>query len=56
MTEDQIERRVESMFNQLDSMFMREGSVMTQEQYDAAAKKIGDWADEQYRKPAALRG
>jgi hypothetical protein len=53
LTEDQIERRVESMFDSLDRQLMR--SAIDQATYDAEAHKISKWADEQYagsKKPA----
>jgi hypothetical protein len=46
LTEDQIERRVESMFDSLDRQLMR--SSIDQATYDAEAHKISKWADEQY--------
>ena len=52
-----IERVVERAFDNLDRRFTADGSEMTQEQYDAKAKRIGQWAEMQYgllsgRKPS----
>jgi hypothetical protein len=46
MTEDQIERKVESMFNVLDAKLMR--GEITQQVYDKSSKDIGAWADHPY--------
>lgn len=53
MTEDQIERRVERLFDALDRRFMN--SAMTQAEYDAAAADISAWADAQYGRRPNLR-
>jgi hypothetical protein len=47
MTEDQIERKVETLFNRLDACLM--AGKVTQEQYDRDAKVISEWAARQYR-------
>lgn len=51
MTEDQIERKVERYFDQIDAKLMR--GEIPQSTYDWLAKGIAEWADEQY---AAQRG
>lgn len=53
MTEDQIERRVESMVNRLDEQFM--SSDMCQSEYDDEMRKIDQWATQQYRMIAPKR-
>lgn len=50
MTEEQIERRVEHLFNRLDARLM--DGQMTQAEYDAEAKRIHEWAEERYRRIA----
>ena len=47
MTEDQIERRVESMFDALDYVYMHTPS-MTKAEYEAAHREIDAWATRQY--------
>lgn len=47
MTEDQIERRVESKIDAIDRAFMT--GRMTQAEYDAAIKAVDVWATMQYR-------
>lgn len=47
MTEDQIERRVERMFDALDARLMR--GDLTQAAYDAEAAKVSAWAESEYR-------
>lgn len=47
MTEDQIERRVEHMFDELDGRFTR--GEIDQHSYDSGTKAIDAWADRQYR-------
>ena len=47
MTEDEIERRVERLFNALDRKLMS-GQLMRAE-YDRQAAEIAAWADEQYK-------
>jgi hypothetical protein len=49
MTEEQIERIVERNFDKLDARFMRDGSTMTQAEYDAASAAIHRWAENEYR-------
>jgi hypothetical protein len=49
MTEQQIECRVERMFDDLDHRYMHSNS-MTAAEYERQAKAIDRWADEQYRK------
>jgi len=46
VTEEMIERAVESKVNSLDRKFMK--SNMTQEDYDEKMRKINEWADAQY--------
>lgn len=46
MTSEQIETAVERKFDRLDARLMR-GEV-SQVEYDAEAKAISIWADEQY--------
>lgn len=48
MTEDQIERAVEHMFDVLDYKLMR--GKLTQEQYDAEAKAIHDWSEREEKR------
>jgi len=47
VTEEMIERAVESKINGLDRKFMR--SDMTQEVYDEKMTEIRQWADGQYK-------
>lgn len=47
MTEEQIELRVERMFDQLNKKFM--SGRLTEEEYRVECKKISDWADQQYK-------
>lgn len=54
MTEDQIERRAERMMDSLDSRFTREGSTMTQAEYDAQVRRIEAWVQEQAGKVKTL--
>lgn len=49
MTEEQIERAVERKVDSLDNRFIRSGSTMTQEEYNAEQKAIARWAEDQYR-------
>jgi hypothetical protein len=49
MTEDQIERAVQSKFDRLDARFMSDSNTMTQATYDAAARAIHEWAENEYR-------
>lgn len=49
MTEDQVERTVERKVNSLDNRFMRSGSTMTQEEYNAEMKAINNWAEKEYK-------
>jgi hypothetical protein len=46
MTENQIERRTESMINSLDRTFMN--TSMSQEEYDSKMAEIRKWADTEY--------
>ena len=46
MTEEQIERKVERLFNVLDAGLL--AGKMTQEEYDYEAQQITAWADEMY--------
>jgi hypothetical protein len=48
MTEQQIERRVELMMDELDEKFLKLN--MRQGEYDQRCDAINKWADEQYRK------
>lgn len=48
MTEEQIERRVESRMDALDRKLMR--GELTQTDYDKAVSELDAWASEQYRK------
>lgn len=48
MSEDQIERMVERMFDSLDKRFSR--GQLTDEEYRVECKKISDWAEKQYNK------
>lgn len=47
MTEEQIEARVERLFNAIDRALM-EGRL-TQDQYDHEAQVITAWADREYQ-------
>ncbi len=47
MTEDQIERKVEILFNRIDAKLMR--GEIDQPVYDTLSKDINKWADDQYR-------
>ena len=47
MTEDEIERRVEALFDMLDWRLM--SGELTQAEYDRQAAEIAAWADEQYK-------
>jgi hypothetical protein len=53
MTEDQIERKVEILFNRIDAKLMR--GEITQEIYDTLAADIHKWAGDQAarRRPLA---
>ena len=46
VTEEMIERAVESKINSLDRKFMN--SDMSQDLYDIKMRQIRNWADEQY--------
>ena len=46
MTAEQIERRVEHLFDVLDRGLMQ--GRMTQEEYEHDAKVITEWADREY--------
>jgi hypothetical protein len=46
LTEDQIERRVETMMNHLDAVFVSGG--MTQENYDKAVADLNRWSEAKY--------
>lgn len=48
LTEDQIERSVESKVNSADAAFLR-GDIKTQEAYDARMKEIDRWAEQARR-------
>jgi hypothetical protein len=48
MTEDQIERRVERMVDDLDARYMRSNS-MTAQEYERQSKAIDTWAKQQYQ-------
>ena len=48
LSEDQIERRIETMFNALDKVFL--AGHLTNEQYHEETKAIDAWAEMQYRK------
>jgi hypothetical protein len=48
LTEDQIERRVESLFDTLDRQC--QNSAMTADEYNAKAREIDRWAEGAYRK------
>jgi hypothetical protein len=45
MSEDQIERIVERMFDSLDKKFLK--GLLTTEEYRLECKKICDWANQQ---------
>jgi hypothetical protein len=47
MTEDEIERRVEALFDMLD--WRLKSGELTQAEYDRQAAEIAAWADEQYK-------
>ena len=47
MTEDEIERRVEAMFDMLIGVFM--SGELSRVEYDRQAAEIAAWADEQYK-------
>lgn len=46
MSEDQIERMVERMFDSLDKRFTK--GELTEEEYRVESKQISDWAEKQY--------
>jgi hypothetical protein len=46
MTEDQIERRVETRMNALDRKLLM--GVLTQDDYDLAVKQLDQWAQAEY--------
>ncbi len=48
MTEDQIERRVETSTNAIDASFM--AGRITQEQYDKQMRELAEWADKQSKR------
>ena len=48
MTEETIERAVEIWFDRLDKQLMSGG--LSQEQYDAEAKRIHAWSEQQLEK------
>lgn len=48
MTEEQIERRVESRMDSLDARLM--SGRLSQAEYDAETRKLSRWADEQYKR------
>ena len=48
MTEDEIERRVEAMFDILDRRLM--SGQLSQASYDAQARAVADWADAQHKR------
>lgn len=45
MTEDQIERMVERMYDSLDKKYMK--GELTEEEYRVECQKINDWAENQ---------
>lgn len=47
MTEDQIERRVESRMNSLDRQLM--SGSLSQKDYEREVKALDQWAADQYR-------
>lgn len=47
MTEDQIERRVERLMDQLDYRLIAE-NTLTQAEYDEEVSKLRAWGDSQY--------
>jgi hypothetical protein len=47
LTEEQIERKVESLFNRLDRQFLN--SPMTNVEYNAKSREIDRWAEIAYR-------
>lgn len=52
LTEEQIERKVELQFDLLDLKLI--GGAITQAEYDARCRAIGEWAEREYqtaRKP-----
>ena len=44
-----IEMRVEKKIDRLDAAFTRDGSEMSEEEYDARMRKIRAWEEEQYK-------
>lgn len=47
MTEEQIERRVEHLTDAVDRALM--AGRLTEDEYNAAVRKIDRWAEQQYR-------
>jgi hypothetical protein len=52
MTEDQIERRVETRMNTLDRQFM--SGELSQTEYDLAVKELDQWAKDQLDRDQTL--
>ena len=49
VSEDQIEREVERMYDRLDASFLKEGSDMTIEEYHLQCEEIDLWSRLRYR-------
>ena len=47
MNAEKIDRELERRIDRLDAYFMRDGSPMTQDEYDNAMKQIRAWEDYQ---------
>jgi hypothetical protein len=47
LTEDQIERKVERLFDTLDRQY--QNSAMTADEYNAKSRNIDRWAENAYR-------
>lgn len=45
----QIEIKVEKWTDRLDARYLADNSTMTEVEYKAQLKAIGDWADQAYR-------
>ena len=45
----QIEIKVEKWVDRLDAQYLADNSTMTEVEYKAQLKAIGDWADQAYR-------
>jgi hypothetical protein len=49
MTEDQIERIVESRIDRIDAAWHDKRLIMTQDEYDRRIAEVDAWAEDQYR-------